>query len=87
MRGVGMGILKGGCVLASFVLRILLCFLQVGNLGEVSIRIFISFLGVSFNMLTHQNECIEMFEIVLWSASPLSWICLALIGYLVNLFP
>ena len=45
----------------SFVIRgFLVCFLEAGLLGDVSgeglSRIFISFPGVSFNMLMHQNE-------------------------------
>ena len=39
-------------------LSCVLCFPQVGILGEVSLRIFLSFPGVSFNMLMHQNECV-----------------------------
>ena len=50
-----------------FVLRVFICFLEVGILEEVSVedlnRIFISFPGVSINMLIHHNECIE------WSGS------------------
>ena len=43
-------------------LRVFVCFLKAGVLGEVSgedlNRIFISFPGVSFNTLMPQNECV-----------------------------
>ena len=46
-----------------FVLWVFISFLQTGILGEVSgedlSRVFISFPGMSFNMLMHQNEHIE----------------------------
>ena len=40
----------------SFVLRVFTCFLKAGILEEDLNKIFTSFLGVSFNMLIHQNE-------------------------------
>lgn len=44
----------------SFVSRVFICFLKAGILrevlGEDLNRIFISFPGVSFNMMIHQNE-------------------------------
>lgn len=70
----------------SFVLRVYL-FCAGRNFREVSIRIFICFSGVSFNKLMHQNECIVGFVIIHWSASPLSWIYLALIVFFVIYSP
>ena len=54
----------------SFVLRYLIFLWPAGILGKISgeclNRIFISFSGVSFNILIHQNVCVEGSGLFLW---------------------
>ena len=50
----------------AFILSVFICFLKAKILGEISEedlnRIFISSLGMSFNMLIHQNKHIKGYE-------------------------
>ena len=61
----------------SFVLRVLVCFLKVGILGEGLSRTFISFPGVSFSMFMHQNENVEALE----SFSGQLYLCLEFVWF------
>lgn len=63
-EGKGLGMLQQVrelCV--SFVLKLFISLWPAGILGEVSGEdlngIFISFLGMSFSMLIHQNVCVK----------------------------
>ena len=57
----------------SFVLRYLIFLWPAGILGKISgeclNRIFISFSGVSFNVLSHQNVCTVGPGVIFWLVS------------------
>lgn len=50
---------EGRAHTGSFALRVFMCFLKMGILGEVLNRILVSFPGLSFDMSMHQNKHIE----------------------------
>ena len=69
----------------AFVLKVFIFLLWVRISAEGFSRIFTSFPGVSLNMLIHQNEHIEEFgdhSLLSFTALVLSWVCLALIVFL-----
>lgn len=81
-----MDVLRRQCTLG-LLSRVFIWFLQVAVLGEVSIRIVADSPGVSFHRLMHHSECLVRFGVILWSASPLSLTCLAVIGFFVTYSP
>ena len=75
--------------LAAFVLRVFICFLKSGVLGEVPgegrNRIFNSFPGVL--LYADVSKWVYRIPMAFWSALLVSWICLVLTGLFCYSFP
>ena len=88
-KGGGTGILKRERAdILCLRVFILFFFFKARVLGEISgeglNRTFISFPFVHFDVLMHQNECRGVWDhsLASFTALLLSWVCLALIGFL-----